>query len=291
MFLGKYKLMLGADCKRIYKAKDYHRKRLKVLEKERYIRRVNKLYIKLDDKGTKLVRKFGYDYSFQCRNKEYIERMREIAKIAGLTIDSDIDFVASWNLKESNELTNRGRKYLGKMIYQDKETYIYYIAKDKQIGYITQVINDIQKMTADKNVIIFMGNLELLSKNQKYVFGKESTVVIKYTDKNLQILRKIIKLEPYELIKKIYDNREILLSNWEKANYMTEDKDYIILMPFIDTEKIQELNVFFNNKIDTDRKICIITLEENIAKIKELLIKDIKIIELDNWLGGIDGEG
>lgn len=282
--------MLGVDCKRIYKSKDYHRKRLKVLEKERYIRRINKLYIKLDDKGTKLVRKFGYDYSFQCRSKEYMERMREIAKIAGITIDSDIDFIASWNLKESNELTNRGRKYLGKMIYQEKETYIYYIAKDKQIGYITQVINDIQKMTADKNVIIFMENLELLSKNQKYVFGKESTVVIKYTNRNLQILKELMNLEIYETIKKIYNNREILLTNWGKANYMTEDKDYIILMPFIDTEKLHELNVFFNKKANEDKKINIITLSENTEKIREILIKDIKFIELDNWLGGIFDE-
>ena len=282
--------MFGVDCKRIYKAKDYHRKRLKVLEKERYIRRINKLYIKLDDKGTKLVRKFGYDYSFQCRSKEYMERMREIAKIAGITIDSDIDFIASWNLKESNELTNRGRKYLGKMIYQEKETYIYYIAKDKQIGYITQVINDIQKMTADKNVIIFMENLELLSKNQKYVFGKESTVVIKYTNRNLQILKELINLEIYETIKKIYNNREILLSNWGKANYMTEDKDYIILMPFIDTEKLHELNVFFNKKANEDKKINIMTLSENTEKIREILIKDVKFIELDNWLGGIFDE-
>lgn len=282
--------MLGVDCKRIYKSKDYHRKRLKVLEKERYIRRINKLYIKLDDKGTKLVRKFGYDYSFQCRSKEYMERMREIAKISGITIDSDIDFIASWNLKESNELTNRGRKYLGKMIYQEKETYIYYIAKDKQIGYITQVINDIQKMTADKNVIIFMENLELLSKNQKYVFGKESTVVIKYTNRNLQILKEFINLEIYETIKKIYNNREILLSNWGKANYMTEDREYIILMPFIDTEKLHELNVFFNKKANEDKKINIITLSENTEKIREILIKDVKFIELDNWLGGIFDE-
>ena len=51
-------MMLGADCKMIYGTKDYHRKRLKLLEQEKYIRRVNKLYIKLDDKGTKLVKEF-----------------------------------------------------------------------------------------------------------------------------------------------------------------------------------------------------------------------------------------
>ena len=50
MFLAKYKLMLGSDCRMIYKAKDYHRKRLKVLEQEKYIRRVNRFYIKWNGK-------------------------------------------------------------------------------------------------------------------------------------------------------------------------------------------------------------------------------------------------
>ena len=71
MFLGQYKMMLGSDCKKIYKSKDYGRKRLKVLEKEQYIMRVNKLYIKLNDKGTRLVKEFGYDYNFKCRKKNY----------------------------------------------------------------------------------------------------------------------------------------------------------------------------------------------------------------------------
>lgn len=56
MFLGRYKTMLSSDCKLIYNTKDYHRKRLKVLEKEKYIRRIDRSYIKLDDKGTKIVK-------------------------------------------------------------------------------------------------------------------------------------------------------------------------------------------------------------------------------------------
>ncbi len=71
--------------KLIYGTKDYHRKRLKVLENEKYIRRVNSLYIKLDVKGTKLVKTFGYDYNNYCRTKEYIGRLNEIAKIAAIT--------------------------------------------------------------------------------------------------------------------------------------------------------------------------------------------------------------
>ena len=164
MFLGKYKMMLGSDCKKIYKSKDYHRKRLKVLEREKYIRRINKLYIKLDDKGTKLVKDFGYDYSFLCRKKQYIGRLNEIAKIAALTIDSDMDFVASWNLKDRAMLTQTSRKYLGKLKYQQKDNIVYYISKNKQIVYISQIINDIQKIVSwiNKNLqLLLIQHLEI----------------------------------------------------------------------------------------------------------------------------------
>ncbi len=37
-FLGRYKQIEAVDYKKVYKSKDYYRKRLKVLEKERYIK-------------------------------------------------------------------------------------------------------------------------------------------------------------------------------------------------------------------------------------------------------------
>lgn len=287
MFLGKYKMMLGADCKMIYKTKDYHRKRLKVLEKEKYIRRVNTLYIKLDDKGTRMVKEFGYDYSFSCRKKAYLDRLNEIARIAALTLDSNIDFVASWNLKDGSIFTQTSRKYLGKLTYQGKESITYYISKDKQLAYISQIINDIQKIVEYKDIIIFIENMKILN-NQRFIFGKESTIIIKPTCQNIAIMRKLDEIDFYTIIKQIYQNTEILLSNWKKADYMTEDRIYIIVMPFIDTEKLHRLNIFYKNNQKTNRKIDIITLKENEEKIDEILTNKTNIIEVDKWLGGID---
>lgn len=288
MFLGKYKMMLGADCKMIYKAKDYHRKRLKVLEQEKYIRRVNTRYIKLDDKGTRMVKEFGYDYSFSCRKKAYLDRLNEIARIAALTIDSSIDFIASWNLKDNNIFTQTSRKYLGKLTYQGKDIIVYYISKNKQIAYISQTINDIQKIMNYKYIMVFAENMEILNNSQKFVFGKDSTLIIKPTHQNLEIIKKLENIEPYQIIKVIYPNEEILLSNWKKANYMTEDRDYIIWMPFIDTEKLHGLNIFYKNNQKTNRKIDIITLKDNKEKINEILTNKANIIEIDNWLGGMN---
>lgn len=290
MFLAKYKMMLGSDCKKVYKTKDYHRKRLKVLEQEKYIRRVNRLYIKLDDKGTRMVKDFGYNYSFTCRKKKYIDRLNEIARIAALTIDSNIEFTASWDLKDSSIYTQTSRKYLGKLKYQDKESIVYYISKEKHISYISQTINDIQKIMNYKNILIFIENMNILSEKQRFAFGKDSTIIINPTKDNLTILKELEAFDFYEIVKKIYSDKEILLSNWKKAEYMTEDRVYIVVMPFIDTEKINRLRMFYKNNPKVNRKIDIITLKENKEKICEILTNKVNIVELDNWLGGINGE-
>lgn len=281
-------MMLGSDCKLIYNAKDYHRKRLKVLEKEKYIRRINKFYIKLDDRGTRMVKDFGYDYNFSCRRKEYVDRLNEVARIAALTIDSNIDFIASWNLKDNNVYTQTSRKYLGKLTYQLKDRMVYYISKDKQITYISQIINDIQKLIEYNDIIIFIENIRILNNDKSFVFGKETTLIINPTIHNLSIMRKLEKIDIYQIVKKIYNDKEILLSNWKKADYMTEDRKYIILMPFIDTEKLHKLNLFYRNNQKINRKIDIITLKENKEIIEDILTNKSNIIEIDNWLGGIN---
>ena len=286
MFLARYKMMLGTDCRRIYKSKDYYRKRLKILEKEKYIRRINRTYIKLDDKGTRLVKKFGYDYSYNCRKKTYISRLNEIAKVAGLTIDTDINFFASWDIKDKTIFTQMSRKYLGKLSYEGKETIVYYISKEKEIVYISQIINDVQKLINHNNIIIFIENMDIINNKRKFIFGNESTMIIKPNSYNFSVIRKLTKIDLYEVIKNIYYNKEILLSNWENAQYMIEDEKYIVLMPFLDTEKLHKLTMY--DEFNKNEKIDILTLKENKEKLKEILTNNANIIEIDNWLGGID---
>jgi len=280
--------MFGSDCKRIYGSKDYHRKRLKVLEKNKYIRRVNRICIKLDVEGTKLVKQFGYDYSFLCRKKVYVERLHEVAKIAALTINSTMEFVASWDIKDKSIYTETSRKYIGELKYIGKKYITYYISKNREQIYIGQIKNDIYKLSENKNVIIFMEDLEFLNSNGRFVFGNESTMIIDPTKKNLDIMRFLEEIDIYMIIKQIYTESEILLSNWKKANYMTEDRTYIVVMPFIDTERIKGLEHFFRNNQNTNRKVELITLKENIEIIEVVLKDKVKIIELDSWLGGID---
>ena len=198
-------------------------------------------------------------------------------------------FIPSWELKDKMIFTDKGRKFIGKLKYINKDYIAYYIAKDKQTVYISQVINDIQKNIDYENTIVFMENFKMLSKkNQYFIFGRESTLIVKPSRENLDNMRLFQKIDMYEIIKKIYVSKDILLSNWRKADYMTEDRQYIILMPFIDTEKLHKLNIFYKNNKEINRKIDILTLKENTGKINEILTNRTNIIEIDNLIGGID---
>ncbi len=284
-FLCKYKMMLAINSKKIYKSKEYYLKRLKVLEKEQYIKRVNRYYIKLDIKGIKLVKELGYYYRNVCRKEKYQERVQEIMKIATLTLDSDIRFLTSWEIKDSNVFTEMGRTFIGLLNYYDRDYIAYYISKDKSFHYVRQVINDVNKNILYNKSVVFMEDFKNLNKSNKYfIFGKESTLIINPTKENLDKIRLFQEIDCYDILLQIYKGKEILLSNWNKADYMTEEKQYILFMPFIDTEKLHRLNIAFNNTKRINKKIDIVTLKENKEKIEEILTNEINIVELDEIL-------
>ena len=70
----------------------------------------------------------------------------------------------------------------------------------------------------------------------------------------------------------------------KKADYMTEDRQYIILMPFLDTEKLHRLNIFYKNNKESYRKIDILTLKENVKKINGILVNKTNMIEIDTLI-------
>ena len=191
-FLGRYKKIKALDCKKIYKSKDYYLKRLKTLERARYIRRENRYYIKIDIEGRKLLNDLGY-YNYNiCRNKGYQERIKNITKIAMLTLDSDIEFIPSWELKENQIYTDSGRKYIGELKYMQKRHIVYYISYGNELIYAKKIVTDINKMFSYDNVIVFLEDFSLLNKRNKYfMFGKESVEVIISSEENLKMMKNL----------------------------------------------------------------------------------------------------
>ena len=287
-FLGRYKQIEAVDCKKIYKSKDYYRKRLKVLEKAKYIKREKRYYIKLDIEGRKLLNNFGYDNYNLCRNKNYQDRIKDIAKIAMLSFEDDIKFTPSWELKESKVYTNFGRKYIGKLEIERNKYIVYYIANRNNSLYVKQTLTDIDKMLFNDKVIVFLENFNRINKkNMYFMISNKSIQIINPTEENLELIQILKDIDIYDIVKEIYKGKEILLSNWNKADYMIEDEKYIVSMPFIDTEKLYRLKIFFNSNERKDRKVDIITLKENKEKINEILEHKVNIVELDECINAI----
>ncbi len=289
-FLGRYKPIKAIDCKKIYKSKDYYLKRLKVLEKAKYIKR-EKRYIKTDIEGRKLLKQLGVKNYNLCRNKDYQERIKEIIKIATLALEDEIEFIPSWELKESEVYTNFGRKYIGELKYMNRKYITYYISNKNNPLYAKQVVTDIERMFTYKNVMIFLENFNLINKrNEYFMIGDKEITIINPTEENLKIMRILNDIDIYDVIQEIYKGKEVLLSNWEKADYVIDEKQYIISMPFIDTAKLHKLNIAYKNNKEKDNKLDILTLKENKKRISKILNRPTNIIEIDEIIEKVQND-
>lgn len=283
-FLGRYKKIKAVECKNIYKSKGYYFKRLKVLEKAKYIKR-EKRYIKADIEGRKLLNKLGVQNYNLCRNKDYQERINDIIKIATLGFEENIEFIPSWELKEREVYTELGRKYIGELKYINRNYIVYYISNKNSPIYVKQIIADIEKIFLYKNVMIFLENFNMLNKkNDYFVIGDKEITIINPTEENLKLMKILNNIDIYDVIQEIYKGKEVLLSNWDKADYVTDDKQYIVSMPFINTAKLHKLNISYKDNKEKNNKIDILTLKENKKKINEILKKPTNIIEIDQYL-------
>ena len=208
-----------------------------------------------------------------------------------LGFEDDINFIPSWELKENNIYTDFGRKYIGELEFLQNKYIVYYISNRNNPLYVRQTLTDINKMFSNDKVIVFLEDFERMNKRNKYftISGK-SIQVINPTDDNLELIKAIKDIDIYDIVKEIYKGKEILLSNWNKADFMTEDKKYIVFMPFIDTDKLHKLNIAYGDNKESKRNIDILTLKGNRSKIDEILVKRNNIIEIDRYLDKIRNE-
>ena len=284
-FLLKYKMLKVEDASLIYKTKRYYRERINNLIYKKYVKRY-KSFIVLDKEGRKALGETGNNYIKNIKNEAYMERLKNIASIATLSIDSPSKFIPSWKMKEKDKFTETARRYIGKIIIDNEEFLTYYISAKKEHVYIKQLIFDINKAINYDNIIIFVENFDAINKRySNLAFGKDETLIILNTDENKEIIRKYNSIYPYEILERIFDD-EILVSDWEKADYLLEDGTYILYMPFLDTEKIERINWYYEENTNTKRNINIVTLRQNEQKLKEILNNKCSIKIIDNYIGG-----
>ena len=94
-----------------------------------------------------------------------MERLKHIASIATLSIDSVIKFIPSWDIKEKDKFTETARRYIGKLIIENKEYLTYYISDKKEHIYIKQLLFDVNKSVNYDDIIIFVENFDVINKS------------------------------------------------------------------------------------------------------------------------------
>ena len=287
-FLSKYKMLKVEDATLIYHTKRYYRDRINKLINKGYVKRY-KSYIILDKRGRKILGEVGQGYIKNIKNEAYMERLKAITSIATLSIDSTIKFEPSWLIKEKNIFTETARRYIGKLIIDHKEYLTYYVSKKKEVVYIKQLLFDINKSFNYENIMIFIEDSGVICpKYSNFSFGKENTIVIVNDDNNKELLKKYPNINWHEVLETMY-NKELLISDWDNADYLLDENKYIIEMLFINTEKIEKLKWYYKENSNSLKRVEIITIDENKEKIKEIVGDNrcsVKVID-KNWLGGI----
>ena len=221
------------------------------------------------------------------QNKAYAERLKCIANIGILEINSDIKFIPSWNIKNKEIFTETTRRYIGVLTIDSKEYLTYYISLKKEDLYIKQLMFDIKKAVNYDDVIIFVDQLDVISKKYNNLsLGKDNIVIVLNDDYNKELLKKYYNQDIHDVLENMY-SEEILISNWKYADYMLEDNTYIITMPFINTERLERLNWFCKENDSIKRNIEIITTTPYKNKILEIININCKIKTFDeNFTGG-----
>lgn len=293
-YLSEYKIMLVEDTKLIYNSEWYHRKKIKKLIEDGYIKKYKFYYIELDRKGRKYLGITGKDYIKNKSNESYMERLKNLSNIATITLNSNIKVNPSWKIKEKEIYTDTARKYLGELVKGNKKFLFYYISEKKENKYIHQLFYDINKIINYENIIIFVDDLnKMLDECNHLAFGKTHTYIIINSKENRELIKQYDDIDFYELVRQIYgDESQILFSDWKIADYLLEKNHYLINMIFIDTERLNELNWFYQENENTCKKVDIITLNENKSLIKKLAPNGSKIIGLDKTylLKGVEVE-
>jgi len=272
IFLGKYKIISLDNTKYIYETKIYQEKRIVLLAKHDYVRRLKHRYITLGSKGKEYLLENGFEVRNHCRNENNMKRLNVISDIASCLIQDNLIFIPSWNMKKEDEPTTYSRRYIGNLDYNEENFLVYAVYEGKDDKYLKSIYYDIKKENGCANAMIFTNNIEKIVLHEKgFYFGNQYTILIPYDEYGKFLMRNnyAIRHSIYLRIKEMYD---VELSDFRLADLKVDDDNYIVIMPLINMEILARLHYYFNEN-DNYKNIYIFGLEEYESVIKQYLPK------------------
>lgn len=242
LFVNKYKYVKISDFKYLYSNKQYYQRKIKLLIKNKYLRKI-KWYITLGKFGKTYLESLGYRCTRISYEKTFVERQKIISSFAARYYNNpNIEFKPSMDLKDKQIFTITSRRFIG-VLKIDKTDYLtYHISKNHTPKYVQSVIYDIRKETDYKNVIVFVENINMINVND-FVFGLDKLYVVPYTEDNLYILEKINRIDYSNIFSKLYKDK-VFLSEYDFCDYYTKSEKFIFPLPLIDTEKLSTIKYF-----------------------------------------------
>jgi len=283
LFINKYKYVKVSDFRFLYSNKQYHQKKMKYLLNNKYLRKI-KWYVVLGFEGKKYLESLGYNCSKISYEKTFVERQKIISSFAARYYNNkNINFIPSMDLKDKQILTITSRRFIG-ILNIDKTDYLtYYITKEHDNRYVQSVIHDIRKERNQKNVIVFVEDLNKIDIND-FIFGLDKLYIIPITEDNIHLLENLHKIDYQEIFSKLYKDN-VYLSEYDFCDYYTKQDLYIYPLPFIDTEKLSTIKFFLmenkNKKVD-------ILYSKNISLLATGKLKgaNYKPIDFDKYVKG-----
>lgn len=279
-FIAKYQYLKSSDVSYFFNTKRYYQARITRLTNAHYIIR-NKGYLTLDKKGIKLIKGFNFEYTKKNRNKDYQKRLAYISHIAAFYNNTNnFTFTPSYLMKSKEAHTNTSRKFMGTFEIKGFDYLVYHISSENDKRYITSVLGDIQKEKNYKNIIIITNNINKLN-IYDFTFGYNSVLLIEDTDDNLEHLKYIHNVNWPKIV---HDNfTHTSLSEYSFCDYTDHRKKFISTFYFLDTEKINKINISLRENRNKDFYIiCTNTLKNELQKY--LPNVTYKIIELENYI-------
>lgn len=273
IFLGKYKIISLDNTRYIYETVTYQEKRIVVLAKHNYIRRLKHRYITLGIKGKEYLLENGFEIRNHCRNENNVERLNVISDIASSLIQNNLNFIPSWNMKKEYEPTTHSRRYIGKLEYNNQEEFLVYAIYDgKDDKYIKSIYYNIRKENGYTNAMIFTKDIEKIILHEKgFYFGNRYTVLVPYNDYGKFLLR-----NNYEIRRSIYlridEMYKVELSDFKLTDLKLDGNNYVVIMPLINMETLAKLYYYYNEN-EGNKNIYIFGLEEYENVIKQYLPK------------------
>lgn len=279
-FIGRYQYLLSNDTKYFFND-TYYPKRITRLVKNGILRRYKK-YLVLAENGKYFLEISNKNPAKLRYQKKYADRLKFMSHLAAFyNKEQNVSFKPSFEIKEKTVFTETARKFIGILNIFGTKYLTYHISEDHTNKYINSVIYDLQKETTYKNILILTHDISRLNLRD-FAFGFNSVLVVEDNDEQLLKLKYIQQINWSKIIRNLYKDK-VHLSEYYSCDYTNNKDKYISLFYFLDTEKINRIDMFLKNN---ERKKADIICNSNIESYlkKELPLANIISINISDYI-------